>query len=299
MIGEEYIFKRPNGEKILGLHWPNETAKATIIIVTGMEEHASRYEDFAKFLIEQGFRIFCLDHLGQGANAREEKLKGVWPVGAFEQTVDIVNELVTKVKGDLPVYLFGHSLGSFILQRYIQKYGSNVDRVILCGSNGPDSMVKIGFALANLIVTKRNYYKKSKLFNNMVFGAFAKAIPNAKTEFDWLSRNEDNVKKYINDPYCGYGSTGGFYKEFLRGMHKLFDKKELSRIPTTLPILLIAGAEDPVGKSGEGVHKLEGIYRKLGIKNLNKIIYENMRHEILNELDNMKVYQDIALFYNS
>jgi alpha-beta hydrolase superfamily lysophospholipase len=100
-----------------------------------------------------------------------------WPIGAFETTVDIVNELVASVKHDRPVYLFGHSLGSFVCQRYIQKYGANVGKVILCGTNGPDPMVKIGFALANIVVTKKGYQKKSKLFNNMVFGLTPKRSP--------------------------------------------------------------------------------------------------------------------------
>lgn len=296
MIGEEYIFKRPSGETIRGLHWPNPTASAAVIIVTGMEEHASRYEPFSVFLIEQGYEIFCLDHFGQGANARDEKTRGVWPINAFETTVDVVKELIDKVSDGRPVYLFGHSLGSFISQRFIQKYGQLINKVVLCGSNGPDKMVKIGYMLARLIVTKRGYQKKSKLFNDMVFGAYAKSIPNAKTPFDWLSYNEENVIKYIEDSYCGYGSTGGFYKEFLRGLSKLFNNTELERIPKDLPILLIAGAEDPVGKCGDGVHELEGIYRRLGVKNVRKIIYEKMRHEILNETNRQLVYDDVAYF---
>lgn len=296
MIGEEYVFKRPNGDSIRGIRWPNPQSKSLLIIVTGMEEHASRYEHFAASFLELGFEVFCLDHFGQGANARDEKQRGVWPVGAFETTVDVVSELIDKVKNDRPVYLFGHSLGSFISQRFIQKYGNKLEKVVLCGTNGPDKMVKIGFMLANLIVGKRGYQKKSKLFNDMVFGAYAKSIPNAKTPFDWLSYNEENVTKYIEDPYCGYGSTGGFYKEFLRGLSKLFKKSELEKIPKELPILLIAGAEDPVGNHGNGVHELEGIYRALGIKTVRKIIYEHMRHEILNEIDRHLVYQDVTNF---
>ncbi|MFA5236126.1 MAG: alpha/beta hydrolase [Bacilli bacterium] len=297
MLGEEYIFTRGDGETIHGLHWPNEEAKAVCVMVTGMEEYAGRYESFGSFLVEQGYEVFCLDHIGQGANAIDRSLLGVWPIGAFETTVDIVNELVLSVKNQRPVYLFGHSLGSFVLQRYIQKYGTNVDKVILCGTNGPDPMVKIGFALANIVVTKMGYQKKSKLFNNMVFGAYAKAIPNAKTAFDWLSYNEENVARYIDDPYCGYGSTGGFYKEFLRGLSKLHAPKALKGIPNDLPVLLIAGSEDPVGKFGSGVRKLEALYQKTGLTKVDRIIYDKMRHEILNEREHERVLKDIATFY--
>ncbi len=297
MLGEEYIFTRPNGQMIHGLHWPNEEAKAVCVLVTGMEEYAGRYENFGSFLVEHGYEVFCLDHIGQGSNAIDRNMLGIWPIGAFETTVDIVNELVASVKHDRPVYLFGHSLGSFVCQRYIQKYGANVGKVILCGTNGPDPMVKIGFALANIVVTKKGYQKKSKLFNNMVFGAYAKAIPNAKTAFDWLSYNEENVAKYIEDPYCGYGSTGGFYKEFLRGLSKLHASAALKEIPKDLPILLIAGSEDPVGKFGAGVRKLEALYQEVGLHKVERVIYDKMRHEILNETDHGRVLADIAAFY--
>ncbi len=296
MLGEEYLFKYRPDEIVHGLHWPNEEAKSVIIIVTGMEEHASRYEHFATYLVEKGHEVYCLDHFGQGANAKDTKNLGVWPVGAFETTVDVISALIDQVKHERPVYLFGHSLGSFVSQRLIQKFGTKIEKVILCGSNGPDPMVKLGFILSNLVVTPKGYRTKSKLFNDMVFGAYAKAIPDAKTAFDWLSYNEENVQAYITDPYCGYGSTGGFYKEFLRGLSKLFRKNELHKIPKNLPILLISGAEDPVGKMSEGVHNLEGIYRKIGIVHVQKIIYEHMRHEILNEHDHDRVYNDIVAF---
>ncbi len=299
MVGEEYIFKRANEQKIRGIHWPNPDAKAIMIIVTGMEEHASRYEPLGSYLVDQGFELYALDHYGQGANAIDVRLRGVWPVNAFEMMVDIIDELIMKVKAGKPVYLFGHSLGSFVSQRYIQKYGAHIEKVILCGTNGPDGMVKIGNALASIIVGKAGYKKKSKLFNDMVFGAYAKSIPNAKTEFDWLSYNQENVTKYIADPYCGYGSTGGFYREFLKGLAKLHRKKEIARIPKQLPILMIAGAEDPVGKNGSGVVKLEALYRKMGLKSIRTIIYEGMRHEILNELEHEKVYKDLLHFLNS
>jgi alpha-beta hydrolase superfamily lysophospholipase len=297
MIGEEYIFARPNGQMIHGLHWPNIEAKAVCVLVTGMEEYAGRYEGFGSFLVDQGYEVYCLDHIGQGSNALDRKLLGVWPVGGFETAVDIVDELVHHVKKERPVYLFGHSLGSFVLQRYIQKYGDHVAKVILCGTNGPDPMVKIGFLLAKLIVAKKGYQKKSKFFNNLVFGAYAKAIPEAKTAFDWLSYNEENVTKYIADPYCGYGSTGGFYKEFLRGLSKLHDNQALSGIPKDLPVLLIAGSEDPVGKFGAGVRNLEALYRKAGLTKVDRFIYDKMRHEILNEIDHDRVLKDIASFY--
>jgi len=299
MIGEEYLFKRSDGEIVHGLRWSNHTATAVVVIITGMEEHASRYEPFAKFLVEQGYEIYCLDLLGQGANITDEKKRGVWPLNGFEMNVDTVAELILRVKKDRPVYLFGHSLGASLAQRTIQKYGHLITKVIICAPSDPDLLSKVGFFLALLIVNKNNQHKKSKFFNNLLFGGFAKAIPNARTPFDWLSHNEDNVDRYIADPYCGYGSTGSFYREIARGVHKLIDKKQMARVPKSLKMLMLGGAEDPVSKCGLAIHRLEGIYRRLQIADLRTIIYPKMRHEILNETEHEKVYSDIAHFLKS
>ena len=296
MVGEEYIFKLTDGSSLRGIKWSNPEAKARIVIITGMEEYAMRYDNFAQYLASEGYEAYCLDHFGQGSNACDRRLLGVWPIDAFEKTVDNQAALIEHIKGDLPLYLFGHSLGSFISQRVIQKYSHLVDKVILCGSNGPDPMIKIGYLLSTIIVSHRGYYKKSKLFNDMVFGAYAKTVKDANTDFDWLSYNEKNVQKYIDDPFCGYGSTGGFYREFLKGLSKLFNKNRLKNIRHDLPILIISGAEDPVGKNGQGVSELKDIYSKLGIENVQLIVYQKMRHEILNEIDNMQVYQNILHF---
>jgi alpha-beta hydrolase superfamily lysophospholipase len=299
MAMQDFTFTKNDKTTIKGHQWTVENLKAKLIIITGMEEHLSRYDAFASFLNENNISVYGLDHYGQGVNAKEQDELGIWPRNGFEVTVDTFNELVLLLKEkEEPLYLFGHSLGSFVLQRYLQKYSGNIDKAILCGTNGPDSMVKIGAFLSKIIVTNKGYTTKSKLFDKMAFGGYAKSIKNAKTSFDWLSYNEKNVDKYIKDPYCGYMSTGGFYKEFLSGLAKLHRQDELSKIRKDISILLIAGSEDPVGKNGKGPLKMAHLYQDIGIKDVTLKRFDHMRHEILNENDKSKVYKVILDFIN-
>jgi alpha-beta hydrolase superfamily lysophospholipase len=297
MTIKQLIFDKKDKTIIKGHQWLVDQPKAKLIIITGMEEHLSRYDEFALFLNEQAISVYGLDHYGQGVNVKNEQELGIWPKGGFELTVDTFNELVLSLKEKKqPLYVFGHSLGSFVLQRYLQKYGNNIDKAILCGTNGPDPMVKIGALLAKVIVGEKGYQTKSKLFDKMAFGGYAKSIKNAKTSFDWLSYNEKNVNKYIEDPYCGYMSTGGFYKEFLSGLAKLHKKSELNKIRKDIPILLIAGNEDPVGNNGKGPLKMAHMYQDLGIKEVVLKRFDGMRHEILNENNKEEVYKVILKF---
>lgn len=287
-----------NGSKLFGYAWKIEKPSAHVMIMTGMEEHSTRYDHLALFLNKQGYDVFCLDHFGQGETAKHnEGSKGQMPEHAFRLFTEAIHQFVLNLRKDgKPVFLLGHSMGSFAAQEYIQRYGESIDKVVLSGSNGPDFMVKVGSLLAKITVPKRSYAKPSKFLASLTFGGFSKAIKNPRTSFDWLSYNEDNVNKYIDDPDCGYGSSKGFYREFLKALARVHKPKFMRKIPKDLPILLIAGEEDPVGHQGVGVTKLEQYYLKFGQTKVKKILYKHMRHEILNETDKQKVYADVLAF---
>ena len=200
-------------------------------------------------------------------------------------------------KAGRPTAIMGHSMGSFMVQRYLELYPDTADRVILCGTNGGNgAMMHIAFRLAQLLTTKKNWDEPDKFLTNVGLGAYSKAIKPRKTDLDWLSHNEDNVNKYIADPYCGYMDTHGFWKEFLRGMNELYKKKWIKKISPRERVLIIAGAEDPVGNNGKGPTYMANLYRKLGMKDVALVIYPGMRHEIHNEKDHAKVYEQISDF---
>lgn len=297
----QYSLKLKSGEIRKGFVWNlegKEIPKGVFVVVTGMEEPCIRYDEFAKFLNGKGFVVYSIDHLGQGENCEKLEELGIWPVNAFMKNVNAQFELVQNVRIlGKPIILFGHSMGSFVVQTYIQLYSDSIDKVILSGSNGPNASFKFGYPIAKLIVHKRNRDNKAKLLNELSLGSYSKAVKDAKTPCDWISYNRENVDKYIKDPRCGYGSSNGFYLEFLRGLFHLYHKRNLKNIRKNLPILIIAGEHDPVGNFGKGPKKLKNLYvNKLHIKDTELILYKNMRHEVLNEENRIQVYNDIFGF---
>lgn len=287
---------------IYGKNWKVENPKANVIIITGMEEHSGRYDEFAKFLNDNGFNVFCLDSFGQGENVLpDESNKGIWPKSGFRKMVYAVDGLVKELRITCkPAFIFSHSMGSFLCQDYIQRYTDHVSKVVLCGSAGKNPIAPIGYQLARLVTFFKGRNTKAKLLNTLMFAGFNKNIKEPRTTYDWLSVNTENVDKYIADPLCGFGPNNGFCLEFLKGLKRLHKKKFLAKIRKDLDILIISGKEDPVSNYGADVAKLEEMYKGLGIKNVSGIVYEGLRHEILNESkeDRKKVYKDILDFFN-
>lgn len=300
MAKELIQFKNSFNDTLLGLAWENAKAKANIVIFTGMQETAERYDGFASFLNKYGFSVFCLDHYGQGLNIKENDAKGIWPKSGFSKSVKTFGEFIDKLKkSNVPTYIFAHSMGSFMAQDFIQRFPDKVNKAVICGSDyAKPGLMKFAYTLSKILVTKKKRDLPNKTLANLVTGAFAKAVKNAKTDFDWLSYNEENVQKYIKDPKCGFVATGGFYSEFLKGMKRISKKKFLKKINPSVKLLIIAGEEDPVGHMGKGPKKLFEQYSKLGIKDVKLKLYKNMRHEILNETNKDIVYKEVLEFFN-
>ena len=287
-----------SGETLKGWHWPADRARMNLTIMTGMNEYALRYAPFAEWLNGNGVNVWCLDAFGQGLNAPSYDMQERWPMNAFKMNVEAIC-MMTKLarRNGLKTFLLGHSMGSFMVQSFMERFPLTTDGIILCGSNGGQALLmKAGYRLARNIVHDHNWYKENPTLQSMGMGSFARAVKNRKTDFDWLSYNEENVQAYINDPWCGHFNTGGFWKEFLSGLSKIWDKKEMARISPKERVFIIAGQDDPVGRMGKGPEWLYRKYTELGIKDTRLRIYPRMRHEILNETDKEIVYQDILDF---
>lgn len=300
MARKNIELKTINDDVMHGYAWEVSNAKGVVIVVTGMEEHAMRYDEFANFLNKNGYNVYSIDHYGQGANCPTVDTLGIVPRSFFSKSVRNFDDLAKKyeIKGK-PLIIFGHSMGSFMVQDYIQRFAKHPTKAIICGTNGQNGAAayKVGYPLARLICKIKGEKKQAKLLKSLAVGGYAKSVKNRKTEADWLSYNDESNRKYINDPYCGHPSSNGFYREFLKGDARLYNKKFLNKIRKDLPILLIAGKDDPVGAFGKGPTKLHELYtKKLGLKNVELKVYEGMRHEILNEVDHEKVYKDVLEF---
>ena len=287
------------GILIKGRRFPAEHPRFNLLIQTGMCEHGGRYEEFAGFLNKKGFDVSVMDAFGQGLNVEDPSLLQRWHETAFEDNVDALALRIKELKENgLPTFLMGHSMGSFMSQRFLTKYPGLADKVVLMGSNGPDkALMKMGYFIACLFVDKWNWDKPSRLLQSLAIGAYERSIPDREDRNDWLSTDKENVARYNADPYCGARNTNGFWKVFLKGMAHLWDEKALRDLNPDTPLLLVAGEGDPVGRFGKGVLLLEKMYKDHGVKEVTTILYPGMRHEILNEGEGrLKVMEDIRAF---
>ena len=282
-----------------GYSWKVDNAKANVVIFSGMEEHVSRYDAFAKYLNKNGFDVYGIDTFGQGENVKEDLSNiGEWPTDGFLKQVDHYDQLIEKLEETkLPTYIFAHSMGSYMGQAFIEQYPNRVKKIVLCGSGAKNPAVGFGYIVAKLVCTKKKENAKAKLLNKLMFGNFNNRIRNPETPFDWLSYNKKNVETYINDPLCGFGPKNKFCLEFLKGMKTLYKKKNLNKINKDLSIYIITGEEDPVTSYTKATHKLAKQYKKLGVKDVDTKIYPHMRHEILNEDDAELVCKDVVNFF--
>lgn len=295
MKAEQFEVRLADGTPMKGWTWAVETPCAAFCLITGMNEYAKRYERLAKWLNERNVSVWVLDALGQGLNAESVEKQEIWPKEGFEKNVEgihLMDQLARQA--GVPITQMGHSMGSFLTQRLMQEYPDSADRYILCGSNGGQAgLMKMGYLFAKMQVNDKNRDLPAPKLSAMGTGAYAKAIPDRRTDLDWLSYNEENVDTYIAHPYCGHENTGGFWLEFLKGMSTLWDKKQMKLVSKDKPIYIIAGQEDPVGQNGKGPRWLADTYRKLGVANVKCKIYPHMRHEIHNEKGYLEVYEDI------
>ncbi|CAM5183149.1 Alpha-beta hydrolase superfamily lysophospholipase OS=Ureibacillus acetophenoni OX=614649 GN=SAMN05877842_10492 PE=4 SV=1 [Ureibacillus acetophenoni] len=277
----------PDGEVIGRFH-----------ILHGMGEHGGRYDAFATMLCEQGYFVTAHDHRGHGQTAEMNGKLGYFAdENGFNRVVEDVYEVIQHVRYDykkVPVYIFGHSMGSFIARRFIQLYSDVVDGCILCGTGITTRLHKIGNVVAKTVARSKGKEAKGALMNEMSLGTFNKQFKNTKTGFDWLTSDQDEVQKYIDDPLCGFIATNQFFVDLTDGLLLINRKDEIQRVRKDLPILLISGCEDPVGNNGKGVYKVAYQYKKAGLQHVVVYMFEGMRHEILNEVNKEQVYQVVT-----
>lgn len=297
------------GEEELDINvykWEDEeiTPKAVVQIAHGMSETADRYEYFAKRLTKNGYIVYINDHRGHGKTAKHlDNVGYLAEKDGFKCLVEDMNTLTNIIKNenkDLPIYLFGHSMGSFASQRYIMEYGRNLEGLILSGSNGKHGFI---LNLADIVISNeiKRYGRKyrSKKLDNLIFGGNNRKFKPSRTEFDWLSRDNDEVDKYINNPFCGVLFTTGFFYDFVQGLKEIERKDNLKKVPTDLPIYIMSGDKDPIGKNGKGVLKLKDRYIDLGVKDVSCKLYDGGRHEMLNEINKDEVIENILAWIDS
>lgn len=276
-----------------------EQTRVIVQIAHGMAEHIDRYDEFAKFLANNGFIVYGNDHRGHGRTMEKDEDFGfLAEKDGFHKAIEDMRkltEIIEKENPGLPIILFGHSLGSFFVRRYIQIYSDKVAGVVLSGTGGDPGFARVLGSLLAQIERKKNGKKKpSPLLNSLVFGQYNKPFQPSKTDFDWLSSSEGAVEKYVNDPMCGGVCTAEFYMDLFTGLKVIHEKSNIEMIRKDLPIYIFSGDTDPVGgKKGRDVMKVYEVYKETNIENVTCKLYEGGRHEMLNEVNKDLVYTDI------
>lgn len=255
----------------------------------GMAEHSERYNRFAECLNNQNIALYAQDHRGHGLSI-ENDLKGYFgPNEGWERVMYDAYELSLLIKErhkDADLFLFGHSMGSFLVRSLIAIHHELYDGAILSGTGYSQGLKgKAGKLLAKMRSVGSQASKPDKLLDNLSFGSFSKHFEPVRTPFDWLSNDPAEVDAYINDPLCGFVCTSRFFVDLLEGIEMANNKKLISQIPKDFPLYIISGEEDPVGDFGEGVKKVAALYQSSGMSDVTLQLLRKARHEILNEYD--------------
>lgn len=268
-------------------------------LIHGMSEHIERYDPFARFMAERGFVVCGHDHIGHGKSVPSKDDLGHMPVenGAdvLVEDADTLRSIMERAYGtQLPYFAFGHSMGSFTLRVYLTRHGEGLAGAILCGTGQKPRIASLaGNVLSRVGSVLHGERAQSEMIHSLADGAFSRAIKDPCTEFDWISASRENVDDYIADELNGFPFTLGGYASLTELTYLAADLEAAKRIPHDLPLLFIAGADDPVGDMGRGVRAAADMVRAAGAVDVEVILYDGMRHEILNEKESMAVFQDV------
>jgi alpha-beta hydrolase superfamily lysophospholipase len=282
---------------------PDGDPKAVVQIAHGMAEHSERYDRFARRLGDAGYAVYASDHRGHGRTARSDRDKGYFADrDGFDTVVadlGLVGDHAREENPGVPFFLFGHSMGSFISRGYAIAHGDRLDGLVLSGTAGdPGLLGKVGGILAATQARLRGRRHVSGLMDSLTFGQYNKAFKPARTRFDWLSRDEAEVDRYIADPDSGNVFTAGFFADLLPALARINSDAEVGRIPKDLPIYLVSGSLDPVGDNSKGVERVAGQLTRLGVRDVKVRFWPEGRHEVLNETNRDEVMDDFVRWFD-
>ncbi len=295
---KEFNLISPNGKKIHCVCWePNGPVHCVVQIVHGIAEYINRYENFAKYLNQFGILVTGEDHMGHGRTLEENDPKGYF-YGGWNAAVDNVYTLMQETMQhwpNVPYVILGHSMGSFLTRTLLYRYPDcGLSGAVICGTGWQAAAVlKAGLAMARSMCRKIGETQPSPALHNMFFGPFNRKISSPRTPSDWICSDPAVVDAYTADPLCSFCETVGLERDMLQGIQMNQKKENLANMSKKLPVLFIAGTQDPVGSYGKGVRKSAEAFRKAGMLDVETILYANSRHEILNDVEKDQVYADI------
>lgn len=293
-------FNSANGEDtVVGYFYTDEAVRphAVVQLSHGMCEYIGRYDDFAAYLCARGYAVCGNDHLGHGATG-DSGTDGYFAERDGRKYVledlHTMNRLAHEAFPELPLVLFGHSMGSFFARQYAALWPDTIDGLVICGTGGPNPLGGVGLALTRVLGAVRGEKYRSKFINNLAFGAYLKRIPSPDTPYDWISRDKEIVAAYARDPKCTFIFTVSAFHELMAILRDVSSPAWAAKLKKSTPVLMISGDMDPVGDYGEGVKKVFGWIKEAGVQDAQLKLYPGARHEVLNETNRAEVYADVA-----
>ncbi len=294
MLMNELPVKQDDGYvTILYPYYTEAAPKGTILILHGMAEHHARYLEFTSFLNHCGYDVFLYDHRGHGTDKKLEEL-GIFSEkdGDLKVVTDAIHliQFIRKNCRNKHIFLFAHSMGSMIARNVIQ-HEDDIDGVILSGTTHlPPVPVTCGQIISTVIRAVKGHSYVSQFMHNLLFPPKKFDSVCERTKFDWLTRNQNLVGQYMNDPYCGFVCSVGLYNDIIKIMKNIITPFSVRHTRKDLPIYIISGKQDPVGSFGNDIYHLVVLFQKLGFTSVDCTLYAESRHELLNELNQKEVF---------
>lgn len=295
MSSREFALTSADGVAINCFHWRAQHPRAIVVIAHGAAEHGARYAHFAQALNARGYEVFAEDHRGHGVTAAAiAGLGNMGPANALEHVVGDMIHLTSHARSEfpgMPVILFGHSMGSLIAQRVLATQGELYRAAVLCGSLSVDVLAPAK-PMIDDAVRQVGRDASAEALQGAMFASLMQGFANPRTPFDWLSRDAQEVDKYIADPCCGFALTLGSWQDVAQSAARTADPQELQRIPRRLRVLIMSGAADPVHLGGLGLQQLDARLAAAGLRHRDLRTYDGARHELLNETNRQDVIRD-------
>jgi alpha-beta hydrolase superfamily lysophospholipase len=278
-------------------HWTTETSpRGLVLLAHGMAEHSARYARLGEALVAAGFELYAIDLRGHGRSAEQGTLGHFADSDGWHKVIDdlaCLNHHIRQQHPNLPILFLGHSMGSYIGQAYLMQHSCSLQGAILSGSNyQPALLFRAARLLARFERWRLGPSGRSKLLNRLSFGAFNKAFEPARSAFDWLSRDPQEVDRYLADSLCGFICTTQLWVDLLGGLQEISSPDNLTQIDPKLPMLVIGGEQDPVSQ-GRRLADLVGALRHAGVQDVELKVYPGARHELFNETNRDEVTRDL------